>query len=99
MESSNNISLEFWAGNPQVDLVSGEITYLPLTDNLEVEELQQMDSKYLCCANVPIHISISEFSDFISPDGSSFTKNIVHLRVLKGPDQGSYIIVIKMASK
>ena len=39
MQSSNIIKLEFWAGNPSVDLVNGEITFMPFSDSLEVEEL------------------------------------------------------------
>ena len=56
-------------------------------------------SKYLCCPNVPIHMSVIEFCEFISPEGSTFTKDISHIRVLKGPDQKSYIIAIKMETK
>jgi hypothetical protein len=39
MQSSNQIKLEFWAGNPSVDLVNGEITYMPFSDSLQLEEL------------------------------------------------------------
>jgi hypothetical protein len=99
----NKVKLEFWAGNPSVDLVNGEITYLPFSDKsslskeLEYHELQ--GSKYLCCPNVPIHMSVIEFCEFISPEGSVFTKDISHIRVLKGPDQNSYIIALKMQTK
>ena len=97
----NKVKLEFWAGNPSVDLVNGEITYLPFTDKSQ-EELDYHDlhgSKYLCCPNVPIHMPVIEFCEFISPAGSVFTKDISHIRVLKGPDQNSYIIALKMETK
>ena len=95
--------LQFWAGNPCVSLIDGELLILPFSNKqthqndfeIEVQNLETMGSRYLCCPNVPVHISIIEFSDFISP---VFTKQIQHLRVLQGQDQDSYIIVIKLVS-
>ena len=95
--NKNKIKLEFWAGNPSVDLVNGEITILPFTTESFEEELSYFElagSKYLCCPNVPIHMSVIEFSEFLTSGGCS--DQLSHIRVLKGPDQNSYIIVLKM---
>ena len=36
--NKNKVKLEFWAGNPSVDLVNGEITYLPFSDKESLSE-------------------------------------------------------------
>lgn len=102
MQATNKEKLEFWAGNPQVNLINGELEIYqfspPNTPQFEkeVDLFSVYGCKFLCCTCVPVHLSVIELSQFISFE---FVRIIKHIRVLKGPDSSSYIVVIKLASK
>lgn len=106
MENTNQLKLEFWAGNPSVELINGELTIEPFSDfqknynafEWELQSFRQQGGRYLCCYNVPVHVSAIEFGEFISPKKSEFTREILHLRVLKGTGKETYIMLIKMTS-
>jgi hypothetical protein len=81
--------IEFWAGNPTVQLIHGKLEILTFCDRVEetVKFLDQLKNlvdvqkcRYLCCFDVPIYMSAIEFCEFISPKGNI----IEHIRVLKG---------------
>lgn len=83
-------------------LVSGELTFLKFADkrtelNLFEQQLGIITTKgcrYLVCTEVPVHVSAIEFSEFIAP----LTKEIKHIRVLKGNHKEVYVIVMKLES-
>ena len=103
----NSVKLEFWAGNPQVSLVNGEITIVPFANKHEdpaayndlIIYHSMNGSRYLCAHEVPQHVSIADFCEFICPPGSTLTNSLQGLRVLKGPDAATYIIAIKLRSR
>ena len=79
--------IEFWAGNPSVELWHGSI----LTSNLNPKAIYK---SYICITSLPTEIQILELCEFLEPHEHL----IAHARVLRSPDKHTYIVVIKLKS-
>ena len=75
------------AGNPNVDLISGNLKISKIEPDIELTE-------YFCVPHVPIAILITEFCSTLA---SKRLENYVEfIKVLKGEETDSYIVIIKI---
>ena len=85
--------LEYWSGNPQNQILHGEL----LIDQSEPNQ------NVLCCPEVPLHIHVIEFCLFLEEkldQSSNLCKlDLAHLRVLKSAQPNLYTIIIKLKTK
>eukprot|EP00913_Durusdinium_trenchii_P027622 g25906.t1 len=92
-------TVEYWAGNPSVEIIHGHIKVSRAADT---EAAGSSSGKPEACmvlaSSVPCHMSAPEFCDFLGAFGPSTHRRFRHCRVLHGKNSEEYLIALLMAT-